>query len=210
MDYRSIPKKKQRQQIRAGRRAGFFGEAKNFSFLWQKRPLYYCIALALVLSCLYAGASWWWRKMRWRYIVLHHTAAERGSLEFYRKQHKKKWGDLAYHIMVNNGSDGTAPGQIQYSERWHKKQPHYSTQHTYLNYFGIAVALVGNFEKHAIPKLQKESLLQLLVNLSREYYIPTERIIGHREVQNTKCPGRHINMVELRSLLKEKLREAAQ
>ena len=167
---------------------------------WQVLTVLLIITILFGIFCYY-----WWRELRWKYIVIHHTASDTGDMEFYRKQHARKWGDLAYHIIINNGSNNTTPGQIEYSPRWKKRQHHFSTKKSYLNYFGIAIALVGNFEKHAISPLQKEALLQLLLVLSKRYSIRPENVIGHREIQNTKCPGAHVSMKEIRLWLKEKL-----
>ncbi len=173
---------------------------KRFHWKWPQ----ICVLL-IFFFLIFLGGRYYWREMRWRYIILHHTASDIGNLEFYRKLHTKRWGDLAYHIVINNGSEGTAAGQIEFSERWTKREYHYSTKKSYLNYFGIAIALVGDFESHSVPTVQKQILIRFLVNLSREYDIPPERIIGHREVQNTKCPGKYINMVNIRSLVKKQL-----
>ncbi len=197
--FRSSAQEKKRKKTRT--KPSLFGIPLQKGLLSPRR-----IILALcILFLFFLGVRYWWREMRWRYIVIHHTAADSGSLAFYRKLHQDRWGDLAYHIIINNGSDNTAVGQIEYSQRWIKRQHHYSTKKSYLNYFGIAIALTGNFENYPIPLVQKQTLVRLLSNLGQEYNIPPERIIGHREVQNTKCPGAHVNMVEIRTLVKQKL-----
>ena len=61
--------------------------------------------------------------------------------------------------------------------------------------------MIGDFEKHPMPTVQKQILIRLLINLAHEYDIPSERIIGHREVQNTKVSRKYIDMVEIRSLV---------
>ncbi len=162
----------------------------------------FCFVCVLSLSLRY-----YWREKRWRFIVIHHTASDIGNLEYYKNLHQKRWGDLAYHILINNGSNNTTAGQIEYSNLWLKRKHHYSTKNTYLNYFGIAIVLVGDFEKHEVPQVQKDTLIKLLANLAREYGIPSSRIIGHREVGNTKCPGFYINMVEIRYLVSKALGE---
>ncbi len=171
-----------------------------------RRRLPYLALALLALFLLGFGLRYWWREMRWRYIILHHTAADIGNMEFYRRLHEQRWGDLAYHIVVNNGANNTVIGEIEMSQRWINRQHHYSTQKTYLNYFGIAVVLVGNFELHDVPAVQKEALINLLSNLAKEYDIPPQRIIGHREVQNTRCPGLHVNMVEVRHMVSQNLK----
>lgn len=158
---------------------------------------------------LYAGGRYFWREMRWRYIVVHHTASDVGDLDYYRKLHMEErgWPDIAYHFLINNGSYNTAVGQVEVSNLWKRRSHHYSTRKTYLNYFGIAVVLVGNFEKHDVPALQRESLIQLLYRLAKDYNIPPEHIVGHREVWNTACPGKHLNMIQVRRDVARLLKE---
>ena len=62
---------------------------------------------------------------------------------------------------------------------------------------------MGNFERRPVPILQKETLVRVLTNLTLKYKIPPERIIGHREVQKTKCPEKHINMMDIRELVRQ-------
>lgn len=178
---------------------------QNITRLFRKLRLRHFFLFTVFILFSTLGLRYCWREMRWRYIVIHHTAADIGNLEFYRKLHQSRWGELAYHIIINNGSDNTAAGQIEYSKGWRERKNHYSTRKSYLNYFGIAIALVGDFDKHPMPSIQKQIFIRLLINLAREYSIPPERIIGHREVQNTKCPGRYIDMVEVRSLVAKSL-----
>jgi N-acetyl-anhydromuramyl-L-alanine amidase AmpD len=157
------------------------------------------IALILLTVIFFTG-SYFWKEKRWRYIVVHHTASSIGNLEYFRRVHMEErgWSDIAYHFVINNGTSNTAMGQIEESSLWTNRLPHLSTRITYLNYFGIAVVMVGNFEKNAPPPLQREALINLLANLAEKYNIPPERIVGHREVSPTACPGKFLNMAEVR------------
>lgn len=159
------------------------------------------LAILIILGLLlWKGADYYWKEMRWRYIVVHHTASDIGNLDYYRSIHMRErgWSDIAYHFVINNGSYNTSVGQVEESDLWKTRSPHFSTKVTYLNYFGIAVVLVGNFEEHDIPTLQRESLVNFLARIANKYNIPTDRIVGHREVWPTACPGKHLNMVEIR------------
>ncbi|MEQ9363931.1 MAG: peptidoglycan recognition family protein [Leptospirales bacterium] len=160
--------------------------------------------MTIVLS---VGGNYWWEEMRWRYILIHHTASDIGNLDYYKKFHveQRGWSDIAYHFIVNNGSMNTTIGQIEESDLWKDRKANLSTRNWYANYFGIAVVLVGNFERHKPPPLQQEALITLLTNLARKYDIPPDRIVGHREVQNTACPGKHLNMNEVRAAVKKNL-----
>ena len=168
------------------------------------------IWILIGLVTLYLLLNHFWREKRWRYIVVHHTASDVGNLEYYRKLHMEErgWPDIAYHFIINNGSANTAMGEIEESTLWQERKNHYSTRISYINYFGIAVVLVGNFEKHAVPNLQREATVNLLLRLSQEYGIPPERIVGHRELQRTACPGKHLNMTEIRAAVRKTLNSA--
>lgn len=178
--------------------------------LKSRRKLIY----RLLLIFLATGTTWllgryMWQEMRWRWIVVHHTASDTGNLEYYKRLHKEErgWPDVAYHFVINNGTMNTSPGEIEVSDLWKERQHHYSTRNSYINYFGIAIVLVGNFERHEIPPRQYESLLNLITRLAREYKIPPERIVGHNELQNTRCPGSHTDMNKIRSEITEKLQK---
>jgi len=161
--------------------------------------------LALILG--YYAIDYYWREKRWRWIIVHHTAADRGNMEYYRELHQKErgWPDIAYHILINNGSYNTMPGQIEVSQAWLERSHHYSTKRTMFNYFGIAVALVGNFSRYPIPGLQKEALVELLARLATDHGVAVENIVGHGEVWTTECPGNRVDMQEIRSLVRERL-----
>jgi N-acetylmuramoyl-L-alanine amidase len=157
-------------------------------------------ALLILLLILFFTGKYLWEEKRWRYIVVHHTASNIGNLEYFRRVHMEQrgWSDIAYHFVINNGTANTAMGEIEESSLWKNRLPNFSTRITYINFFGIAVVMVGNFETHEPPPLQREALINLLTNLSRKYNIPPERIVGHREVSPTACPGKFLNMVKVR------------
>lgn len=159
------------------------------------------LLIVIALLFLYLLGDYMWREMRWRFIVVHHTASDVGNMEYYRALHMKKhgWPDIAYHFLIDNGSMNTSIGQIEVSSLWENRTLNYSTQVSYVNYLGIAVALVGNFDKHDVHPLQYEALIHLLVNLSMRYHIPPERIVGHGEIQATHCPGTHLDMAKVRA-----------
>jgi N-acetyl-anhydromuramyl-L-alanine amidase AmpD len=172
----------------------------------MKKNTFYIILFLFVIIILILSYYWWVEK-RWRYIVIHHTASDFGNLEYYKRLHQKErgWDDIAYHFVINNGSFETIPGQIEESNLWKKRKSGYSTKNWLVNTFGIAIVLVGNLENHPPLPQQYESLINLVTNLSKKYNIPPERIFGHREIQNTNCPGKFLNMAKLRLEIKKRL-----
>ncbi len=148
-----------------------------------------------------------WNEKRWRYIVIHHTASDFGNLEYYTQLHQKErgWNNIAYHFVINNGTFNTVPGQIEESELWKERRIGFSTKNWLINYFGIAIVIVGNLENHPPNPQQYEALINLLIQLIQKYKIVPERIMGHREIQNTKCPGKYLNMAKLRLEVRNRL-----
>ncbi|RMG68813.1 MAG: N-acetylmuramoyl-L-alanine amidase, partial [Bacteroidetes bacterium] len=160
----------------------------------------------LILLTFWPMGRYLWREHRWRWIIVHHTGSDTGDLAAIRKLHRQKgWKEAAYHFIINNGSRGTVAGQVQVTDRWKNRGNAGSTRRSYVNTFGIAVVLVGNLERHPPPLQQREALLNLLTRLARKYGIPPERIRGHGELQNTKCPGRYLDMPRIRREIQRRL-----
>lgn len=162
-------------------------------------------AVLIAGALLYEGGRYLWREKRWNWIVVHHTASDFGNLAYFRDLHQREkgWPDIAYHFLINNGTAGTAAGQVEESNLWHDRDGGYSTKVHEVNQFGIAIVLVGNFEKHSVPDQQMEALLHLILRLKREHGIPLDHIVGHRELWATACPGKHLNMSEVRAKIAE-------
>lgn len=161
----------------------------------------------LAIFIFYQSGRYIWREYRWRWIVIHHQGSDTGDLASIQRYHREQrgWSDAAYHFVINNGSRGTVPGQIEESDRWKKRINAGSTKRGLVNRMSIAIVLVGNFQKHPPSPQQKEKLIKLLTRLSREYSIPPERIRGHGEVDNTECPGRYLDLNEIRSRVAHRL-----
>ncbi|MCB1173522.1 MAG: N-acetylmuramoyl-L-alanine amidase [Leptospiraceae bacterium] len=177
---------------------------------WQRGPLVrylrWVLIGMLVLMTVYPVGRYIWREYRWRWIIVHHTGSDNGNLDWIIREHQAKgWKDAAYHFVVNNGSRDTVAGQIEISQRWQDRENAGSTQRSYVNEFGIAIVMIGNLQNHPPPLLQREALLSLLVRLASKYDIPPERIRGHNELQNTKCPGKHLDMQQVRREVAAKL-----
>lgn len=137
----------------------------------------------------------------WRWIVVHHSATHRGSAASFDACHRRvrRWDELGYHFVIGNGS-GSGNGQVEVGSRW-PKQKHgahckVGQDETYNNY-GIGICLVGNFEKGRPTGAQMASLARLVDYLAARYRIDDSHVIGHGDVDSTKCPGRHFSFDDL-------------
>ncbi len=135
------------------------------------------------------------RARDWGYVVIHHSGTRSATVEAIRRYHTGiGFEGVGYHFVINNGvAEGTRDGQITPTRRWLEQRPGAHARivhHPEYNREGIGICLVGNFEKTPPTTKQMVALERLVLLLRRRYGIPLENIVGHRELKNTKCPGR--------------------
>jgi len=135
--------------------------------------------------------------MAWEYVVLHHSLTkdnETVSWGAIRTYHTSNlgWSDIGYHWGVENinGHYEILVGRTMSQTGAHTKEMNMNTQ-------GIGICCVGNFDVEPPPDTQLISLSRIVTWLMKEYKIPQEHIIGHRDAG----PGSMFNMEHFKSLL---------
>jgi hypothetical protein len=65
------------------------------------------------------------------------------------------------------------------------------------------IVLEGSFDSDTLTSGQREALDALVVAGARRWRIPPERIAGHRDYAQTRCPGRNVysELPRLRALV---------
>ena len=142
---------------------------------------------------------------KWKYIIIHHSATEEGNaLAFHNLHRNKGWETVGYHFVIDNGSIGKKDGNIEASPRWIKQQNGAHCKAAQMNYKGIGICLVGNFNIEQVSEGQLESLAYLVNTLRQYYNIPQGNIIGHGQVSGAKtdCPGKNFPWVKFRNRIK--------
>ena len=141
----------------------------------------------------------------WKYVVVHHTASEKGNVESINEEHQKKkdakgnpWLGIGYHFLIGNGN-GMPDGEIEPTFRWRQQLQgaHAGSSDPVYNQKGVGICLVGNFENHAPSAKQLTSLKKLIKSLKGTYKISSKDVIGHRDVRATECPGKLFPMQEV-------------
>ncbi|HDZ19850.1 hypothetical protein LCGC14_0321400 [marine sediment metagenome] len=133
-------------------------------------------------------------KRTWTYIVIHHSAAEKGNARQFDLAHRKRgWDEMGYHFVITNGHGGS-DGAVEVGSRWRKQKwgAHCGgTLNNEYNEHGIGICLVGDFSTALPSSTQRASLQKLVAYLARAYDIPLANIITHRDAPNAKtnCPG---------------------
>jgi len=130
----------------------------------------------------------------WRAIVIHHTAAPRGSAKSIHKLHLSNgWDGLGYHFVIGNGTE-TRDGEIEAGYRWIEqlKGAHARARpgdDNRWNLHSIGICLVGDFTHKRPSQRQMDALVRLVRALMAEYEIPRESVVPHHFVHSTECPG---------------------
>ncbi|MFO1008027.1 MAG: peptidoglycan recognition family protein [Planctomycetaceae bacterium] len=139
----------------------------------------------------------------WKFIVLHHSATEVGSVESIDAAHKQRkdadgnpWRGIGYHFVVGNGR-GMKDGEVAATFRWaeqcegaHAGDLQYNTQ-------GVGICLIGNFEMEPPTPAQLNSLQGLVVALRKGCQIDAKSVIRHTDIKATACPGKRFPMEKL-------------
>ncbi len=144
--------------------------------------------------------------LRWRWIVIHHTASEHSSLARIDAYHRRRFDDplgCQYHFLIHNGKKGPEgwiePARWRHQERAvHLFKPHLAPE-------AVAISLVGNFEKRRPRERQLRPVVQLVSRLVDRLGIPLERVTTHRRVDGrlTQCPGKRFPYEEVMRRLAE-------
>lgn len=156
--------------------------------------------LSAVLGIAGIGAVYW--PGRWKYIVIHHSAGDFGSIEFIQKVHRERQSKdpidaIPYHYLIGNGN-GLGVGEV--ASDWRKELniwgAHVSVNNTDRNLRGLGICLIGNFEEKTIHRLQYKSLVTLTKSLMLEHNIAVSHVSGHGYTSGeyTKCPGKNFPM----------------
>ena len=140
---------------------------------------------------------------RWEFVVIHHSATTRGSVESIHRDHQSRrdgngnpWLGIGYHFVIGNGN-GMPDGTISPTFRW-KQQLHGAHSGTLRhNGRGVGICLIGNFEESAPTEAQRKSVTSLIRMLTDRYEIAQKNVKGHRQIRATACPGRHFPFKEI-------------
>ncbi len=132
----------------------------------------------------------------WKYIVLHHTATETGSVESIDAAHKLRkdangnpWRGIGYHFLIGNGH-GMKDGEVAATFRWKDQTDGAHAGNAQYNTQGIGICLVGNIDDEPPTPAQMKSLRDLMTTLRMECRIGSEGIVRHTDIKATACPGK--------------------
>ncbi len=137
------------------------------------------------------------KERHWKYIVLHHTATQKGSVASIHQAHLQRvdsrgnpWRGIGYHFVIGNGNE-MKDGKIEPTFRWIDQTEGAHAGNANYNKMGIGICLVGNFDKTRPTSKQLDSLKTLLDILKDKYSIGSKNVVAHKSVKATGCPGKY-------------------
>lgn len=120
-------------------------------------------------------------------LVLHHTANTNPGeqVALVKAQHRKKFGqEGAYHYFIEKRDT---------VEQLHDDDfIGYHAGHWLTNVRSIGICLAGDFTREQPTDFQIDALTRLIMDLQARHGIPDSRVLLHKEVKNTTCPGTNL------------------
>jgi LysM repeat protein len=132
---------------------------------------------------------------KWRYIVVHHSATESGTvagMDRYHREERHMENGLAYHFVIGNGH-GMGDGKVSIGKRWIDQLDGGHLASESLNTKSIGICLVGNFDQERPTQKQLASLESLVSYLLKRCRLAASAVKTHQQINpiHTRCPGQH-------------------
>ncbi len=145
---------------------------------------------------------------QWKYIVIHHSGVDCGTLsgiDRYHREERHMKNGLGYHFLIGNGN-GMGEGEIGVGSRWTKQLEGGHLKSESQNRMSLGICLVGNFDKTKPTPKQLERLTSLVQALLTRCKLSPGAVKTHQQINvvHTRCPGRHFPTKSFLASLKSK------
>ncbi len=130
---------------------------------------------------------------RWRYIIIHHSGVDTGtvkSMDRYHRDVRRMQNGIAYHFVVGNGK-GMGDGEISTTRRWTWQLDGGHLASLAQDKVALGICLVGNFDRNPPSARQMESLRLLTEALLVRCRLTPAAVKTHQQINvlHTRCPG---------------------
>ncbi len=130
---------------------------------------------------------------RWRYIVIHHSGVDTGSvrsMDQYHRRVRHMENGIAYHFVIGNGK-GMGDGEISTTRRWTSQLDGGHLASRSQDKVALGICLVGNFDRSPPSARQMESLRLLTTALLVRCRLTPAAVKTHQQINvlHTRCPG---------------------
>ena len=143
---------------------------------------------------------------KWYGVMLHHTAGNtKDKIAQIRKAHinNNKWGDIGYHYVLEIDDKGR--GHLKTGRSLFYQGAHSGVDKYNNGYIGLCIP--GNYEKDKLSPELYDDLINAICTLEQKF-CTSNGFLGHREVKATACPGKNIDLNQIRQDLTKKLKKS--
>jgi hypothetical protein len=156
---------------------------------------YRLLPLIIFLGVLNWAAYHFFVAHRFDAIVLHHSASWQDNYQSIRHFHMKQTAgikDARYHLILSNGRAGVPAGHLEATGRYRYLGYSLATRNRGYNLTAVHICLIGNYDQRPVAGALQPAIGHALKTISEKYHIPLKKILFHRDVGKTVCPGRYI------------------
>ena len=143
-----------------------------------------------IIEVAYKWHGGFTKRSRTDFIALHHAEAVKCTPQDIHSWHVSNgWTGIGYHFFVRK--DGT----IYRGRPLDVVGAHVQG----MNGCSIGICAEGDYhtKEKTMPQAQKKSIIELCQYLKKNYY-PNAKIVGHREIGDSNCPGRYYPLNEIK------------
>lgn len=143
------------------------------------------------------------------HIMIHHSLTkDSGTVSWaaIEKYHREvnRWSDIGYHAGVENITADAGLWKYKYQALVGRANDRFAAAcpQGHMNNLALHVCCIGNYDLGPpSPELLKVLLDRIILPWSREYGIPPENWVGHRDFNPDKsCPGTKFDLNLLREM----------
>lgn len=147
--------------------------------------------------------------MKVEYIVIHHSGIKNGDEDPYliwesiKKSHQAKhkskypWYIADYHFAITKDLRIFSGNPITL--------PAFHCGDDYINFRSLSICFFGNFDVELLSAKQFEIGVLKISELAKEFSIPVNKILRHKDIVPTNCPGRNFPFDELKIRVEKNL-----
>jgi LysM repeat protein len=133
------------------------------------------------------------RAGRWKFIVIHHSGVNTGTvkaMDQYHREVRHMENGLAYDFVIGNGN-GMSDGEIAVGPRWTRQLDGGHLASEAQNKIALGICVVGNFDELQPNPRQLASLRALVRALMTRCGLTPDAVKTHQQINiiRTRCPG---------------------
>jgi len=157
---------------------------------------------------------------RWTHLLIHHSVTAPGATvaDIYRLHRARGFDGIGYHyVLQRSRSEDFARGHLKVGRADDRTGAHAGATRDKKpwNRFALGLCVIGTFHR-GLPHSERieegsaiyEDIVAAVCHLCQKYHSPAGKVLGHRDVKATACPGDLFPLAEVKRDVAARLKEA--